>query len=140
GTTQNGSGFQLDPPKVLNIKAGLPLVSQNQLRESEQRYAEYRKATGEQGTTVASAEKAKSNASAALVPVARALPVSTPTTSPIPKPGTKPSATPPVQVAAASPIPAAKAPPTPGPSALTAPNPPFPPFLTPSPTPPTPPP
>ena len=136
GTTQNGSGFQLDPPKVLNVKAGLPLVSQNQLRESEQRYAEYRKATGEQqGTTVASAEKAKSNGSAALVPVARALPVSTPTTPPMPKAGAKPSATPPVQVAAASPIPATRTPPTPGPSALTTANQPLQPFLTASPTP-----
>ena len=28
GTTQGGSGFQLDPPKSVNLKAGLPLVSQ----------------------------------------------------------------------------------------------------------------
>ena len=27
GTTQGGSGFQLDPPKSVNLKAGLPLVS-----------------------------------------------------------------------------------------------------------------
>jgi hypothetical protein len=135
GTTQNGSGFQLDPPKVLNIKAGLPLVSQNELREAEQRYAEYRKATGQQqGTMVASAEKAKSNGGAALVPVARALPVSTPPTAPTPKPGAK-SSPPPFQVAAASPVPAARTPPAPSPSASVAANQPLQPFLTASPTP-----
>src|ERR1700726_738367 len=44
GTTQSGSGFQLDPPKSLNLKAGLPLVSQSQLHEAEQRFAQYHRA------------------------------------------------------------------------------------------------
>lgn len=138
GTTQNGSGFQLDPPKQLNIKAGLPLISQNQLRDAEQRYAEYRKATGEQhGTMVASAEKAKPNGveAAALVPVARALPVTTPTATPIPKPGVKTSPTP-IQVAAASPSPPlSKTPQTTGSPPSAGADQPLQPFLTASPTP-----
>jgi hypothetical protein len=55
GTTESGSGFQLDPPKALNLKAGLPVVSQSQIRDAEQRYAQYRKAMG--GSEVASANK-----------------------------------------------------------------------------------
>jgi hypothetical protein len=41
GTTQGGSGFQLDPPKLVNLKAGLPVVAQSQLHEAEQRFAQY---------------------------------------------------------------------------------------------------
>jgi hypothetical protein len=137
GTTQNGSGFQLDPPKLLNTKAGLPLVSQNQLRDAEQRYAEYRKAIGEQQrTTVASAAKAKSNGveAVALVPVARALPVTTPIVAPLAKPSAKPSPTP-IQVAAASPTPLAKIPQVTGTPPAVAANQPLQPFLTASPTP-----
>jgi hypothetical protein len=44
GTTQGGSGFQLDPPKAVNLKAGLPVVAQSQLHEAEQRFAQYRRA------------------------------------------------------------------------------------------------
>jgi hypothetical protein len=50
GTTQGGSGFQLDPPKSVNLKAGLPLVSQTQVREAENRYAQYRRAMASQET------------------------------------------------------------------------------------------
>jgi hypothetical protein len=44
GTTVGGSGFQLDPPKVVNLKAGLPVVAQSQLHEAEQRFSQYRRA------------------------------------------------------------------------------------------------
>ena len=44
GTTLGGSGFQLDPPKVVNLKAGLPVVAQSQLHEAEQRFSQYRHA------------------------------------------------------------------------------------------------
>ena len=44
GTTLGGSGFQLDPPKVVNLKAGLPVVAQSQLHEAEQRFSQYRRA------------------------------------------------------------------------------------------------
>jgi hypothetical protein len=50
GTTQGGSGFQLDPPKSVNLKAGLPLVSQTQVRDAENRYAQYRRAMASQET------------------------------------------------------------------------------------------
>ena len=50
GTIQIGSGFQLDPPKVVNLKAGLPVVAQPQLHEAEQRFAQYRRAMEAQET------------------------------------------------------------------------------------------
>ena len=34
GTTQGGSGFQLDPPKLVNLKAGLPVVSHTQVHDA----------------------------------------------------------------------------------------------------------
>jgi len=51
GTTKTGSGFQLDPPRGVNIKAGLPTIGQNQVREAEQRFAQFRQANGGQETT-----------------------------------------------------------------------------------------
>src|SRR5260221_13118270 len=45
---QIGSSFQLEPPRVLYVKAGLPMVNENQFRNAKQRYAEYRKTTGTQ--------------------------------------------------------------------------------------------
>jgi hypothetical protein len=41
GTTQSGSGFQLDPPKNVNVKAGLPMLAPNQIRDAEQRFAQF---------------------------------------------------------------------------------------------------
>ncbi|PWT82576.1 MAG: hypothetical protein C5B58_07970 [Acidobacteria bacterium] len=54
GTTQTGTGFQLDPPRNLNVKAGLPAISQKEIRQAQQRYAEFRLATG--GDTTAAAD------------------------------------------------------------------------------------
>lgn len=92
GTTESGSGFQLDPPKALNLKAGLPVVSQSQIRDAEQRYAQYRKAMS--GSEVASASKNTKPAPSLIgseptptpKPIAKATPM-----MPLPKSGGKPS-------------------------------------------------
>ena len=95
GTTQNGAGFQLDPPKELSVKAGLPVVTRAELGDAERRLAEYRRATGgrlvrnagateKPGKGVSGATPPAGAASPtaipgpALVRVARALPVNTP--------------------------------------------------------------
>ncbi len=79
---QIGSSFQLEPPRALYVKAGLPMVNQNQFRNAEQRYAEYRKATGTQvagtsqkttGNLIASAQSPTPNQN--LVSAPKALPV-----------------------------------------------------------------
>jgi hypothetical protein len=79
---QIGSSFQLEPPRVLYVKAGLPMVNENQFRNAEQRYAEYRKATGTQiagtsqkatGNLIASAQSPTPNQN--LVSAPKALPV-----------------------------------------------------------------
>jgi len=46
GTTQNGAGFQLDPPKELNVQAGLPTVNLVQIENAERKLAEYRRVAG----------------------------------------------------------------------------------------------
>ena len=53
GTTQGGSGFQLDPPKSVNLKAGLPLANPSQVRDAELRFAQYRRAMASQETASA---------------------------------------------------------------------------------------
>jgi hypothetical protein len=53
GTTQGGSGFQLEPPKSVNLKAGLPLVSQSQVRDAETRLTQYHRAMASQETASA---------------------------------------------------------------------------------------
>jgi hypothetical protein len=80
---QIGSSFQLEPPRVLYVKAGLPMVNENQFRNAEQRYAEFRKATGAQiagtpsqkttGNLIASAQSPTPNPN--LVSAPKALPV-----------------------------------------------------------------
>ena len=78
GTTQGSSGFQLDPPKVVNLKAGLPSVSHAQVHDAELRFAQYRRAM--EGQQTASAQTSgKSQAS---------LVGSEPTPEPSPAPGT----------------------------------------------------
>jgi hypothetical protein len=119
GTTQNGAGFQLEPPKTLNVKAGLPLVRPGEIQNSEKRYTEYRRATGIEPATAFLPSAKNSPALAAgntrnptpfeLVPIARALPVMKSTPGPlaraIPRPGsrTASTATPAPSAAAASP-------------------------------------
>jgi hypothetical protein len=98
---QIGSSFQLEPPRALFVKAGLPMVNQNQFHNAEQRYAEYRKATGAQivGT---SSQKATSNLIASaqsptpnpnLVSAPKALPVIKTTPKGTPGGLTKPGST-----------------------------------------------
>ena len=93
---QSGSSFQLEPPHSLYVKAGLPLVSNNQFEAAEQRFAEYRKAAGNQlAATNAPSGKLPSgklplgkatpspsvSATPTLVAALRAQPVTTPTPS-----------------------------------------------------------
>lgn len=102
---QIGSSFQLEPPRVLYVKAGLPMVNENQFRDAEQRYAEYRRATGAQiagassqknnGNLIASAQSPTPNpnlvSAPKALPVIKATPKGTPGT--LAKPGA--TATPP---------------------------------------------
>jgi hypothetical protein len=86
---QSGSSFQLEPPAALYVKAGLPLVSNNQFEAAETRFAQYRRAAGSQlaSTNAPSTKIPSSNASPSasvsnsptLVAALRAAPVSTPT-------------------------------------------------------------
>jgi hypothetical protein len=80
---QVGSSFQLEPPRALYVKAGLPLVNLNQFHNGEQRYAEYRKANAAQianaqsqkntGNLIASVQSPTPNQN--LVSAPKALPV-----------------------------------------------------------------
>src|ERR1700747_3054096 len=88
---QSGSSFQLEPPAALYVKAGLPLVSNNQFEAAETRFAQYRRAAGSElaSTNAPSTKVPSSNAAASprasvsnsptLVAALRAAPVSTPT-------------------------------------------------------------
>ena len=109
---QSGSSFQLEPPPSLYVKAGLPLVSNNQFEAAENRYAQYRRAAGSQlaSTNAPSPKVPSANASPGtsvsssptLVAALRAAPVSTPTPSLLLK-NPRASATPKQPVAAATP-------------------------------------
>jgi len=141
---QSGSSFQLEPPSVLFVKAGLPLVSNNQFEAAETRFAQYRKAAGPQlATTNTPGQKLPSangsatptvSSSPTLVAALRAEAVSTPTASPLLK-NQKGTPTPKQQLAAATPTarPVASPTPTPTPVAMaeTTPQP----FLAASPSP-----
>ena len=125
---QIGSSFQLEPPRVLYVKAGLPMINQNQFRDAEQRYAEYRKATGTQiagtsqknGNLIAAAQSPTPNqnlvSAPKALPVIKATPKGTPgalakqgaiatppkatySPGPVPTPASTPVSTPPVVVA-----------------------------------------
>jgi hypothetical protein len=141
GTTQAGSGFQLDPPRFVNLKAGLPLINQTQIRDAEVRLAQYRRAMASQETASAqSTPKSQLNLVGA-EPSVSAKPASTSVAVGTPKPAVTPTAKgSPHEVAAASPSPVPKALPvaTPTPVAVAAasqPLQPLQPFLTASPTP-----
>jgi hypothetical protein len=139
GTTQGGSGFQLDPPKSVNLKAGLPLVSQAQFRDADHRLAQYRRAMASQETA-----SAQSNAKAQpnLIGAEPSASASSTTAAGIAAASPKTVVTPAGkatsgQLAAASPSAAPKASPvaTPTPVAVAAASVPLQPFLTASPTP-----
>jgi hypothetical protein len=109
---QSGSSFQLEPPPALYVKAGLPLVSNNQFEAAENRFAQYRRAAGSQlaSTNTPSVKIPAGSASPGasvsnsptLVAALRAEPVSTPTPS-LSLKNSHPSATPKQPVAAATP-------------------------------------
>jgi hypothetical protein len=92
---QGAGGFSLEPPAMLNIEAGAPLVRTDRMQEAFKVFAEYRKA---RGTTVAVAGASPAPAGPDLVRVETAEPV----------PGSSPAATPPKPIAAASPVPTAR--------------------------------
>jgi hypothetical protein len=119
---QSGSSFQLEPPAALYVKAGLPLVSNNQFEAAENRFAQYRRAAGSQlaSTNAPSAKAPSGNASPGasvsnsptLVAALRAAPVTTPTPALLVKqPHASPTAKQPV--AAATPANRPTASPTP---------------------------
>jgi hypothetical protein len=161
GTTQEGSGFHLDPPQTLNVRAGLPLVTQAQFHDADQRLAEYRRAMATQQKSASAQPAAISHSNLVGVqpttipsPASPSVTVgpkpapagSTNVAAATPKPGSTsipstaatpwPSARP---LVAATPAPTPKAIPTPTPAAVAAATPerPLQPFLTASPTPPT---
>jgi hypothetical protein len=144
GTTQGGSGFQLEPPKSVNLKAGLPLISQSQIRDAETRLSQYRRAMASQETASAQANQKSQYNLVGKESTVSTTPSGTGAKSEVAMGTPKPSAslTPPVkttvaQVAAASPTAAPKLSPvaTPTPMAVAETNQPLQPFLTASPTP-----
>jgi hypothetical protein len=141
GTTQGGSGFQLDPPASVNLKAGLPVVSQVQFRDADHRLAQYRRAMASQETASAQTNaKAQPNLVGAEPSAATATATGTSVTAATPKAVvTTAGKTTAGQLAVASPSAAPKASPvatpTPTPVAVAATNLPLQPFLTASPTP-----
>jgi hypothetical protein len=130
GTTQGGSGFQLDPPKAVNLKAGLPLVSQSQFHDAELRFAQYRRAM-EQETA------SSQNATKPQLSLVGAEPTVSPTPSSVaaapPKPAGTPAKADSRQETASTPVPRAL--PVSTPVAVAASGQPLQPFLTASPTP-----
>jgi hypothetical protein len=142
GTTQGGSGFQLDPPKSVNLKAGLPLLSEAQFRDAELRLAQYRRAMASQETASAQTNGKSQPSLVGTEPSVTATPALTSGVPSVAAATPKPVVTPPVktnshQVAAASPSAAPKALPvvTSTPVAVAATDQPLQPFLTASPTP-----
>jgi hypothetical protein len=107
---QSGSSFQLEPPTSLYVKAGLPLISNNQFEAAENRFAQYRRAAGSQLASTNAPKVPAANASPGpsvsnsptLVAALRAAPVSTPTPALLLK-NARASATPKQPVAAATP-------------------------------------
>jgi hypothetical protein len=140
GTTQSGSGFQLDPPKSVNLKAGLPVVTQVQFRDADHRLAQYRRAMASQETVSAQVNaKAQPNLVGA-EPSAKATSATSASVAEVtPKAVVTPTGKVTTGQLAAAPSAAAKASavatPTPTPVAVATNNVPLQPFLTASPTP-----
>src|SRR6516162_7981231 len=96
GTTQAASGFQLDPPKNVNVKAGLPSIKQNQIRDAVQRFAQLSIATGSQETASADNKSHPDLVGSEPSPsptVARAIAVKGPTKPGLDQSGTTPAKT-----------------------------------------------
>src|SRR5580693_3819654 len=107
GTTQGGSGFQLDPPKSVNLKAGLPLIGQPQFHDAELRLAQYRRAMASQETASAQTNAKSQPSLVGTEPSVSATPASTSAATGVavgtPKPVVTPSSkASPHEVAAAS--------------------------------------
>jgi Activator of osmoprotectant transporter ProP len=120
-TSSGGSGeFSLEPPKRLNMQAGLPVVKQTQLSEAEQKYASHRMRAGLPQADLPRRPQTQ------LVRVEKPKPVTSgrpePAATPEAKPQATPEPTPPVAVAVATPLPVEPTPPppTPVPAAITS--------------------
>jgi hypothetical protein len=139
GTTQGGSGFQLDPPKAVNLKAGLPLISQSQFHDSELRLAQYRRSIGSQETASSQNATKPQPSLVGAEPSVSPTPASTGAASGIvaatPKPAGTPGKADSRQIAAVTSAPRALPVSTPTPMAVAATGQPLQPFLTASPTP-----
>ena len=140
GTTQGGSGFQLDPPKSVNLKAGLPLLGQSQIGDAEIRLAQYRRATAGQETASAQTNAKSQLNLVDLQPSVSPTPAATGTATGVAVATPKAALTPPVKAnshEASSPSTAPKALPvaTATPIVVAETNQPLQPFLTASPTP-----
>ena len=142
GTAQGGSGFQLDPPKSVNLKAGLPLIGQPQFHDAELRLAQYRRAMASQETASAQTNAKSQPSLVGTEPSVSATPASTSAATGVavgtPKPVVTPSSkASPHEVAAASASAAPKASPvaTATPPAIASATQPLQPFLIASPTP-----
>jgi hypothetical protein len=142
GTAQGGSGFQLDPPKSVNLKAGLPLIGQPQFHDAELRLAQYRRAMASQETASAQTNAKSQPSLVGTEPSVSATPSSTSAATGVAAGTPKPVVTPsskasPHEVAAASASAAPKASPvaTATPPAIASATQPLQPFLIASPTP-----
>jgi hypothetical protein len=142
GTAQGGSGFQLDPPKSVNLKAGLPLIGQPQFHDAELRLAQYRRAMASQETASAQTNAKSQPSLVGTEPSVSATPASTSAATGVavgtPKPVVTPSSkASPHEVAAASASAVPKASPvtTATPPAIASATQPLQPFLIASPTP-----
>ena len=119
--------FTLDPPSMLNVGAGLPVVDATRQSEADAKYDHFRKKA-----RLAAAKKQEPKPEDAAAAQARLMRVEKPLTLPTPEPS--PTATP-VLLASAVPSPTPNATPSPTPSPSPSPTPSPSPSATPSPSP-----
>lgn len=129
GSTVSSGTFSLEPPSILNVEAGLPIITTGRQRDADQKYKSYRARAG------LSAEGLKANAAqqSRLMRIERPVAVNVPT-----QPGALAKGTPPVlpiPVATPSPTPVPDATPTPTPSPTPTPTPTPTPAISPTPSP-----
>ncbi len=72
GDAKSPGTFSLDPPELLNVSAGLPIVTEGRLKEADKKYTAYRRRTGLGDT------EAESKSQTRLMRVSRPVPVATP--------------------------------------------------------------
>jgi len=130
GSTVSAGTFSLEPPAMLNIKAGLPIITSRRQKEADQKYKSYRTRAGLNNTDAAPPGGAGAPQNR-LMRVERPVPVNPPGQPAVPVPEKVQPALP-VASATPSPTPEATATPTPSPTPTASPVAPTP---TPAPTP-----